>query len=54
MARRQAEPEVIVRVEYVVDPENAKAAQEILKEGFRRAFLKHLTEKRQAEPPGNL
>jgi hypothetical protein len=48
MPRRKQEPEVIVHVEYVVDPENVRAAQEILKEGYRRALLKRLKE--QAVP----
>ena len=44
MARRQ-EPEVIVRVTYVDDPERARAAQEILKEGFRRGLLRLMAER---------
>ncbi|HWI63222.1 MAG TPA: hypothetical protein VNT75_15370 [Symbiobacteriaceae bacterium] len=48
MARRR-EPEVIVRVTYVNDPERARAAQEILKEGFRRGMLRAMAEKKQQE-----
>lgn len=42
MSRKGDDPDVIVRVSYVTDPENAKAAQEILKEGFRRGLLKKI------------
>lgn len=48
MARRQ-EPEVIVRVTYVSDPERARAAQEILKEGFRRGMLRLMAEKQRLQ-----
>lgn len=50
MARRQ-EPEVIVRVTYVDDPERARAAQEILKEGFRRGLLRLMSERRAGQEP---
>ncbi|HYF91945.1 MAG TPA: hypothetical protein VD969_06840 [Symbiobacteriaceae bacterium] len=48
MARRQ-ETEVIVRVTYVNDPERARAAQEILKEGFRRGMLRVMDEKQKRQ-----
>lgn len=51
MARRRQEPEVIVRVTYVNDPERARAAQEILKEGFRRGLLRALAEKQRQQEP---
>ncbi len=38
--RVQRKPEVIVRVSYVTDPQEARAAQEILKIGLRRALAK--------------
>lgn len=48
MARRQ-EPAVVVRLSYVVDPENARAAQEILNQGFQRALTRAIADrKRQA------
>lgn len=49
MARNAREPDVIVRVTYVDDPENARAARDIVKEGFRRALTRALTEKRRTE-----
>lgn len=48
MARRQ-EPEVIVRVTYVDDPERARAAQAILKEGFRRGLLRLMADKQKQQ-----
>lgn len=47
MARQRQAPAVIVRVTYVVDAERARAAQDILQEGFRRGMLKLLAEQRQ-------
>jgi hypothetical protein len=45
MARTRRIPEVIVRVPYITDPENARAAQGILQVGFRRGLLKLAAEK---------
>jgi hypothetical protein len=49
MARRSSDPEFIVRVSYVVDPDNARAAQDILREGFRRGLLRLIHENRQKD-----
>lgn len=49
MARSRHNPAVIVRLTHVVDPEQAHAAQEILREGFRRALTRALHEKSQKE-----
>lgn len=54
VARTRREPEVVVRVTYVTDPENARAAQEILNEGFRRALTKLIHEKRRKETEGGV
>lgn len=51
MARQRQAPEVVVRVTYVVDPVRARAAQDILQEGFRRGMLKLLEERRRQETP---
>jgi len=42
-------PKVVVNVKYVTDPKNAKAAQDILTEGFRRALSHIIHEKSQKE-----
>jgi len=47
MAGRKRDPEFVVRVSYVIDPENARAAQDILKEGFRRGLLKLVHDNRR-------
>jgi hypothetical protein len=47
MAARRPAPEVLVRVTYVSDPENARAAQAILREGLRRGLVKLLHAKAQ-------
>lgn len=44
--RLERKPEVIVRVSYVTDTKEARAAQEILKMGLRRA----LAQARQRDP----
>lgn len=46
MARRQ-EPDVVVRVTYVVDPENARAAQDILSQGFQRALTRAMADQKR-------
>jgi hypothetical protein len=40
MARKAQDPAVIVKATYVSDPVNARAAQDILLEGFRRGLVK--------------
>lgn len=50
MARKRKEPDVIMQVEYVADPDNIQAAQELLKKGFQRAYLKLLCEQQQKPP----
>ncbi len=52
MARSKRQPQVVVRVSYVIDPDNAKAAQEILNEGFRRAITRAMHEHKQKEQGG--
>lgn len=47
MAHKGEEPEVVVRVTHVKDPEQARAALAILKEGLRRRLVKLLAEKRK-------
>ncbi|MDB4897896.1 MAG: hypothetical protein JWN15_4158 [Firmicutes bacterium] len=42
MAVKRPAPEVLVRVTYVSDPGNARAAQAILREGLRRGLVKLL------------
>jgi hypothetical protein len=42
MAARRPASDVVVRVTYVSDPENARAAQAILREGLRRGAVKLL------------
>lgn len=42
----------MVRVSYVIDPENARAAQEILNEGFRRAITRAMHEQKQKKQGG--
>jgi hypothetical protein len=54
MARRAPDPEVIVKVTYVTDPANARAAQDILLEGFRRSLLKYLHENERKEKSDSL
>lgn len=47
MARKRPDPEIVLSVSYVTDPEQARAAQQILREGFRRAMVKVLHEQAQ-------
>lgn len=45
MRRSKREPEVVMRVGYIIDPESARAAQKILKDGFRRALARAIAER---------
>lgn len=49
VGRKRQEPVVHTRVRYVADPENARAAQEILAEGIRRALAKAVPDRRQED-----
>lgn len=49
MARQRKEPDVQIQVAYLEHPEHAQAAAEILKLGFRRAYVKLLSDQ-QKEP----